>query len=128
MPASRKVRVGAVEDFVEGKFALLTVESRQIGIIRLPSGTFRAVLNSCPHKGAPVCKGLVGGTWLPSSPGELKFDRGGEVLICPWHGFEYDLVSGEELYQDRPTRLRMYPTSVDNGELMIEISTRASRD
>jgi hypothetical protein len=33
-----------------------------------------------PYKGG-ICKGLVGGTWPPSSPGDLKFDREGEVLI-----------------------------------------------
>jgi hypothetical protein len=49
------------------------------------------------------------------------------VLICPWHGFEYDLVNGEELYRERPTHLRMYATSIENGDVMIEIPMRVVR-
>lgn len=124
-PPIRKIRVGAAEDFVEGKFRILTVGSREIGVIRLRGGAFRAVLNRCPHKGAAICKGLVGGTWPPSRPGQLQFDREGQVLVCPWHGFEYDLVTGEEMYQDRPTRLRMYPATVEDGHVMISIPDRA---
>jgi nitrite reductase (NADH) small subunit len=123
-----KLPVGAADDFVEGRFKFLTIDSREIGIIRLRGGTFRAVLNRCPHKGAPICKGHVGGTWPPSGPGELEFAREGEVLVCPWHGFEYDLVSGEELYKDRPTRLRMYETSVEDGQVMVALPARVRRE
>lgn len=124
----QKFPVGAAEDFVEGKFKLLTIGSREIGIIRLRGGTFRAVLNRCPHKGAPICKGQVGGTWPPSQPGELEFSREGQVLVCPWHGFEYDLVDGDELYRDRPTRLRMYETTIENGQVMVAVPGRVRRE
>jgi nitrite reductase/ring-hydroxylating ferredoxin subunit len=124
MTSFKKISVGAAEDFTEGKFTVLLVGSREVGVIRLPGGAFRAVLNRCPHKGAPICKGLVSGTWPPSAPDQLQFEREGEVLICPWHGFEYDLVTGEEMYQDRPTRLRLYPTSVEDGQVMIAIPNR----
>jgi nitrite reductase/ring-hydroxylating ferredoxin subunit len=122
-----KVPVGAAEEFVVGKFRILTVGAREIGVIRLPGGTFRAVLNRCPHKGAPICRGQVGGTWPPSRPRELDFAREGEILVCPWHGFEYDLVTGEELCRDRPTRLRMYETCVEDGLLMVALPARARR-
>ena len=64
--------------------------------------------NHCPHKGAPVCKGILGGTWLPCGPGEMVYGRDGEVLVCPWHGFEFDLLSGEEMFQEKPLKLLMY--------------------
>jgi nitrite reductase (NADH) small subunit len=124
----RKFSVGSAEDFVEGRFKVLTIGSREIGIMRLRDGTFRAVLNRCPHKGAPICKGQIGGTWPPSRPGELDFAHEGEVLVCPWHGFEYDLVNGEELYKDRPTRLRMYETSVEDGQVVVALPGRVARD
>jgi nitrite reductase/ring-hydroxylating ferredoxin subunit len=126
-PTVKKFAAGAADDFVVGKIKLLTIGSREIGIVRLSGGAFRAILNRCPHKGAPICKGQVGGTWPPSRPHELDFARDGEVLVCPWHGFEYDLVTGEELYRDRPTRLRMYETSVEDGQVMVAFPERAPR-
>jgi len=78
-----------------------------------------AVLNRCPHKGAPVCRGIVGGTWPPSAVGELSFERDGHVLTCPWHGFEFDLSTGAELFQERPMRLRKYRTMTEGGSVFL---------
>lgn len=106
-------------DFIEGKFVIREMENRSIGVVRLKDGQFRAVLNWCPHKGAPVCRGIVGGTWLPSEPGELVYDREGEVLACPWHGFEYDVLTGRELIREKPTHLRFYETEVEDGQVYV---------
>lgn len=91
----------------------------EIGIYRLLDGEFKAVLNICPHKGAPICKGTIGGTWPPSAPGTLTFAHDGHILTCPWHGREYDLRTGYEIYQKHPTRLRTYPVEVDDGTLVV---------
>ena len=84
-------------------------------------GEFRAVRNACPHKGAPICRGIIGGTWPPSEPGELSYDRDGEVLVCPWHGYEYDLRTGTEMFQKTPTRLRLFPVTVRDGEVFVTV-------
>jgi nitrite reductase/ring-hydroxylating ferredoxin subunit len=93
----------------------------QIGVVQLQNGELRAVRNWCPHKGAPICRGIVGGTWPPSGPGELAYGREGEVLVCPWHGFEYDLKTGKEMFETGVTRLRMYPVSVQDGQVYVTI-------
>lgn len=111
--------VGPVDSFVEGKFVIVDVGRHSVGVIRLRSGELKAVRNFCPHKGAPVCRGIVGGTWPPSEPGELTFDGDSEILVCPWHGFEYDLRGGVELYKDRPTHLRFFPVSVRDGIVYV---------
>jgi nitrite reductase/ring-hydroxylating ferredoxin subunit len=113
--------VGPVETFTTGKFVVTTVNDTEIGIVRLASDEFRAVRNWCPHKGAPICRGIVGGTWPPSPPGELAYDRAGKVLVCPWHGFEYDLDTGRELFQAVPTRLRLYPVSVRDNHVYVTV-------
>jgi nitrite reductase (NADH) small subunit len=115
------VDVGAADAFPEGKFVLVKVQDTEIGIIRLPNDQWRAVRNTCPHKGAPICRGIVGGTWPPSAPGELAYDRDGEVLICPWHGFEYDLDTGRELFQEVPTKLRMYSVSIRDQQVYVTV-------
>ena len=117
-PAQR-FDVGRVEDFPVGKFRIVECKGRQIGIIRMDDGDVHAVLNRCPHKGAPVCKGIVGGTWPPSAVGELGFERDGYVLTCPWHGFEFDLSTGAELFQERPMRLRKYRATIEDGTVFL---------
>lgn len=117
--AAQRIAVGAVDEFPVGKFKILMAGAVEIGVVRLSSGAVHAVRNRCPHKGAPICKGIVGGTWPPSRVGELAFERDGEVLVCPWHGYEFDLNTGLELYQDRPTRLRKYETAVEDGQIVV---------
>ena len=104
-------RVGKSSDFEPGAIALVEINGREIGIIRLQSGELRAVLNYCPHKGAPICKGFIGGVWQSSGPGDLSFDASQDVLVCPWHGFEFSLDSGRELCWNKRSRLRFYPVT-----------------
>jgi nitrite reductase/ring-hydroxylating ferredoxin subunit len=115
------IAVGAEDSFADGKFVLIESGRHSIGVVRLRDGQYKAVRNWCPHKGAPICRGIVGGTWAPSAPGELTYERDGEVLVCPWHGFQYDLNNGKELYQDVPTQLRMFPVEVRDGTVYVTV-------
>ena len=121
MAEKKQVEVGAAGEFTPGEFKIVDVDGREIGITRLKSGELRAVRNVCPHKGAPVCRGTIGGTWPPCEPGEMKYERDGEVLVCPWHGFEFDLVNGQELYQPKPTKLLMYPVAEQDGRVVVTL-------
>jgi nitrite reductase (NADH) small subunit len=122
MAEKKQVSVGNIADFPIGKFKIIDIDGREIGIAQLKNGEFRAVRNVCPHKGAPVCKGPIGGTQLPSGVGELVYGRDGEILACPWHGFEFDLLSGDELIRSgKPTKLLMYPVAVDNGNVVVTL-------
>ena len=121
----QEILVGDAAELVEGKFKIVKQGVLNIGVTRLRDGTLRAVRNWCPHKGAAICKGIVGGTWPPSEPGDLAYDRDGEILICPWHGFEYDLRTGNELYRKVPTRLRFYEVIERDARIYHSVSTRA---
>lgn len=117
--AARRINVGKADDFPLREFRIVEVKGRQVGIIRISDNEVHAVLNRCPHKGAPVCKGIVGGTWPPSEVGELNFDREGYVLTCPWHGFEFDVTTGIELFQERPMRLKKYEAMIEGGSVLL---------
>jgi nitrite reductase (NADH) small subunit len=121
MAEKKQIEVGAADEFIAGQFKIVEVDGRQIGITRLKGGELRAVRNVCPHKGAPVCLGIIGGTWPPCEPGEMKYERDGEVLVCPWHGFEFDLVNGQELYQEKPIKLLMYPVAEQDGRVLVTL-------
>ena len=117
----QRISAGSASDFETGRFRIVHAGTREIGVLRMADGSFRAVRNRCPHKAAEICKGIVGGTWPPSAPGELKFSHEGQILICPWHGFEYDLDTGEELFRPGAPRLRLYPAEVIDGEVWITL-------
>ena len=121
----QEILVGDISELVEGKFKIIKQGSLNIGVTRLRDGTIKAVRNWCPHKGAAICQGIIGGTWPPSKPGELAYDREGEILVCPWHGFEYDLKTGNELYRKVPTRLRFYEIIERHQKIYLLVNRRA---
>jgi len=78
----------------------------EIGVFNV-HGNYFAYRNVCPHAGAPVCQGKVCGTTLHSKVGEFILAREGEIIRCPWHGWEFDLLTGEHLV-DEKMKLRAY--------------------
>lgn len=121
----QEILVGDTGELVDGKFKIVQQGALKIGVTRLRDGTIRAVRNWCPHKGAAICKGIIGGTWPPSAPGDLVYDCEGEILVCPWHGFEYDLRTGDELYRKVPTRLRFYEVVERDAKIYLLVGKRA---
>jgi nitrite reductase/ring-hydroxylating ferredoxin subunit len=96
---------------------IVDIDGRSIGIFNV-AGTFVAVLNVCPHELAPVCRGPVRGTTLASMPGEYRWGRDGEILACPWHGWEFDLLTGRALV-DKRKHLRLYPVTVREDTVYV---------
>lgn len=89
-----------------------------IGVFNI-SGEFFALKNVCPHYGAPLCQGSVHGTHRPSPVFTYRPDLQGRVLRCPWHGWEFDIVTGKALY-DANSRVATYVCEVsDDGELVV---------
>ena len=56
----------------------IKLDRQQIAIF-LYQGVFRAIGDSCNHKGGPLCEGQVHG----------------EYVMCPWHAWEYSVVTGK---------------------------------
>jgi 3-phenylpropionate/trans-cinnamate dioxygenase ferredoxin subunit len=109
--------VAKVGELAPGGCKLVTVKRYSIGLFNV-NGEYKAALNLCPHELAPLCKGRVSGTTLPSKPGEFIWGREGEILSCPWHGWEFDLLTGAMLADER-VRVRMYPVEVDGDDICI---------
>lgn len=107
----------AEEDVPEGGHAVVNIEGREIGIYRVNS-EYHAILNYCPHQGAPICAGLVSGTTLPSKVYDYEYGRAGEIVRCPWHGWEFDLQTGKSLFSDR-IRVKKYKVEVQEGKIGV---------
>ncbi|CAA9542759.1 MAG: hypothetical protein AVDCRST_MAG88-153 [uncultured Thermomicrobiales bacterium] len=115
----RQWPVARSSEIAPGERRFVEVKGHSIALFNV-NGEFIAVLNLCPHELAPVCLGRVGGTTLPSPPGEYRWGREGEVLACPWHGWEFDLLTGKALADGR-VRLRRYPVTVADDTVYLTL-------
>src|ERR1700753_3203448 len=109
----RRYVVGAVTDFPEGERRLVKVGRTTIGVFH-EDGQFFAVKNLCPHRGAPMCLGVLGGPMKPSAAVADELEREGRVLRCPWHNWEFHIETGESIYGVTDKRLRTYPAFVED--------------
>lgn len=104
-----KYVVARVKDIPEGSRIIVTVEGREIGIFHV-DGAFHAILNRCPHRGGELCKGDVLRLVESDRPGDVRLDEGTTFLACPWHGWEFDIKTGESWYDpDHNTDPARYP-------------------
>lgn len=70
------------------------------------AGGLRAVENTCLHIGNPIDDGAVQG----------------EVVTCPWHGWRYDLRSGDHLTVfGRKPGLRTFPVRLEGDEVWVDV-------
>ncbi len=112
--------VARAEEIPPGGRKIVRIVGRgEIGIFNL-EGTFHALKNVCAHQGARVCLGRVVGTALPSDVYEFKFGLEGRVLRCPWHEWEYDIATGEALF-DPQVKIVRYPVEVVDGSIVVII-------
>jgi nitrite reductase/ring-hydroxylating ferredoxin subunit len=104
---------GVVREFVVGRLP--------VGVVRVGDGV--RVFNSiCPHKGGPIGKrGRVRRRITSDCPGKIDVLEGeSPVLTCPWHNWEFDLDTGQALY-DRSTRVRLYDSDVVDGRVVAYV-------
>ncbi len=113
----RRHAVCRASDIPPGGRRIVEVEGRSIGVFNV-GGRFYALRNRCPHQAAPLCLGAIKGMTLPSRPGEYLWAREGEILRCPWHGWEFDITTGRSIFNPHKTRVKTYEVTVesDDGE------------
>ncbi len=114
--------VAQAGDIPPGRRKIVRVAGREVGIFNL-EGTLYALKNVCAHQGARVCLGRIVGTTLPSEVYEFKFGLEGRVLRCPWHEWEYDIATGEALF-DPKVRVVTYPVEIIDGAVAVTIPER----
>ena len=90
----------------------VTVEGQEIAIFHVDH-RFLAIENKCPHKGGPLCDGIVTGT----------------AVVCPLHGRRFDLESGMAVRSSEPACVATYPARVENGVVFVNFKgARHARD
>lgn len=107
--------IGRVSELPPGERRVVEVDGRSIGVFNV-HGQYYALRNRCPHQGAPLCLGAIKGMALPSKPGEYLWGREGEILRCPWHGWEFDITTGRSIFNPHRMRVRTYEVTVESDE------------
>lgn len=92
-------------DLEQGQVTTIVIADRALAITRNPGG-WSVLDNRCPHQGGPL------------GDGEIDPERG--YLLCPWHGYGYDAMTGEPPpgFTDSAT---CYPTEVRDDGIYVEL-------
>jgi 3-phenylpropionate/trans-cinnamate dioxygenase ferredoxin subunit len=121
------VDVVGFDELVDRRPRLVTVEGRELGLIRWGEDVY-ALRNICPHQFGPVCRGHVMPLITGELDGSLAADADRPVVVCPWHGWEFDIATGRSAWGDTPYRykLKTYPVRIEDGRVLVRVDARAA--
>ena len=105
-----RVLVGPSNSIAEGERKIVEADGHSIGVFHLADRWY-ALSNSCLHRGGPVCTGTLEGT----------------TLTCPWHGYQYDIRTGE-LLLDHTSCLPTYKVLLREGQVYVEVPVYAAEE
>lgn len=114
-----KHHVVSADEIAPGDRIIVDIEEREIAVFNL-DGEFYALLNYCVHQGGPACEGRRTGK-LVQADFDLRYERSGEFVCCPWHGWEFDIKSGHNLARPDDYRVPTYDVTVEDGELFVTL-------
>lgn len=118
-----EVFVSKEAQFKDGDRRIVQTQKGDIGVFR-HAGEFFAYSNNCPHSGGPACEGVMMPRVLDVIA-EDKTYRGQAFsetemhFVCPWHGYEYDLKTGQCI-GDKRLKLRAYKVVRRGGDVFVE--------
>jgi nitrite reductase/ring-hydroxylating ferredoxin subunit len=101
--ADRFVTVARVDDVPPGSVRTVRLGEEEIALAHV-DGEFYATQHACLHLKGPL--------------GEGRVDD--HVLTCPWHGWQYDVRTGENEF-DRAIQLRTYEVRVEDGNVQVAL-------
>ena len=110
--------VASVRELPPGSRKLVTVKGRPIAIFNI-GGEYFGLLDRCPHQGGSLCGGKLIGLVEASKPGEYNYSRQGEILRCPWHGWEFDVRTGQSRCDPERFKAKSYDVAVEPGERLV---------
>ena len=122
----RDVVVASLADLKERERIVFDVDGTEFGVY-FHDGEVRAWYNVCPHQGGPVCQVKIiprpvqlvrgEGGLKSGGPGHHPNDRN---IVCPWHGFEFDILTGKHP-ADQSVGLRRLPVRVEGDDVIVTV-------
>lgn len=100
---SQLIRVASIGDIPVGTGKELMAGDRIVAVFNV-DGQLHALDGICPHAGGPLGEGALRGT----------------TVTCPWHGWQFDVVTGKHCLNARITH-GVFPVVVQGDEVFVEI-------
>ena len=105
MSAKQWIKVTSSANIPLREGRAVALGARELAIFNL-GDRFLTTDNRCPHKGGPLCDGIVTG----------------ESVVCPLHSWKVRLDTGQV---ERPAAktlcVHTYPTRVEDGIVVVEL-------
>lgn len=101
------VKIGSLGELPPGTVSQVEVGDESVAVCNV-GGEIHALDGICPHAGGPLGQGALHGT----------------TLVCPWHAWEYDCVTGMN-DQDESLTLTKYAVKVENGYIYVDVAAQA---
>lgn len=98
----------------------------RVVVIRSMDGSLHALAAKCLHQGGPLDRGkLYEHTVTTSDVGQYVMDGDREILKCPWHGYEYDIRTGQTVF-DETRCLQTFATYEEGDQVVVELATQGA--
>ena len=116
------VFVGTAEEFLDDARKGVQIDGAEVFVFQ-HRDKYYAYENNCPHAGGPVGEGTVIGKVEAVLDEERRVvqERFSETefhIVCPWHGYEYDIETGR-CAADGRIRLRKYKAFEKDGKVYV---------
>jgi len=95
----------ALAELTPGVPRLVETDGKRVVVIRI-GDRVHAMSDVCAHKGGPLSDGKLSGT----------------RLACPWHGWMYDVRTGQCVFPGRGAAVPTYTVRVDTDDVCVEVS------
>jgi nitrite reductase/ring-hydroxylating ferredoxin subunit len=114
--------IGKISEFKDGDRRTIIAGDKEIGVFK-DKGKYYAYSNYCLHQGGPACEGMT----MPKVEERIMPDKTSRGLyfsdtemhfVCPWHGYEYDMKTGE-CVSNRKLKLRRYEVVEKGDDLFV---------
>jgi nitrite reductase/ring-hydroxylating ferredoxin subunit len=107
-----------VGELPAGERRIVTIGKRSIGVFNV-GDRFYAVRNRCPHQGGPLCVGHILGNAVADVPGAAAVSNNPLRIACPWHGWEYDLATGQSFLGPSDPGVKSYGVGLEPGGALV---------
>ena len=93
-------RVAGLDTLPEGRVVTVTAGTTSMALVHF-DGQYSAMDNRCPHQGGPL------------GEGSIEKGEGGQCwLRCPWHGWDFDPLTGKPPGGHEDSGQKLYPTEL----------------
>jgi nitrite reductase/ring-hydroxylating ferredoxin subunit len=87
-----------------GQSAEVVAEGRIFAVFNV-DGHFHVIDGICPHAGGPLGKGMLRG----------------DVVTCPWHGWQFNVATGHHCLNQRMCQT-VFESRIVDGNVVIDLN------